>query len=60
MQEAERAGIVEQRFREELPLRTLDGEWHMLDHTDLAKLIALAKAADLTILCNIRVATQTG
>ena len=50
VQETERAGIVEQRFREELPLRTLDGEWHMLDHTDLAKLIALAKAADLTIL----------
>jgi hypothetical protein len=28
----------------------LDGEWHMLDRSDLAELIQLAKAADLTIL----------
>ena len=50
LREAERADTVEQRFREELPLRALDGEWHMLDHTDLAELIQLAKAADLAIL----------
>jgi nucleotide-binding universal stress UspA family protein len=48
--EAERADIIEQRFREELPLRRLDGEWHMLTRTDLTELIQLAKAADLTIL----------
>jgi nucleotide-binding universal stress UspA family protein len=48
--EAERVDTVEQRFREELPLRALDGEWHMLDHTDLAELIQLAKSADLAIL----------
>jgi hypothetical protein len=50
LREAERVDTVEQRFREELPLRALDGEWHMLDHTDLAELIQLAKAADLAIL----------
>ena len=50
VREAERADIVEQRFREELPLRRLAGEWHMLDHTDLAELIRLAKAADLVVL----------
>ncbi len=50
LREAERADAVERRFREELPLRALEGEWHMLDHTDLAELIRLAKAADLAIL----------
>ena len=50
LREAERADTVEQRFREELPLRALEGEWHMLDHTDLAELIQLANAADLAIL----------
>jgi nucleotide-binding universal stress UspA family protein len=47
LREAERVDTVEQRFREELPRRALDGEWHMLD---LAELIQLAKAADLAIL----------
>ena len=50
LRDAERADTVEQRFREELPVRALDGEWHMLGHTDLAELILLAKAADLAIL----------
>jgi len=50
VREAERADIVEERFREELPLRRLDGEWHMLDHTDLAELTRLAKATDLVVL----------
>jgi nucleotide-binding universal stress UspA family protein len=41
---------MEQRFRAELPLSRLDGEWHMLDPADLAELIQLARAADLTVL----------
>jgi nucleotide-binding universal stress UspA family protein len=48
--EAERTDTVEERFREELQLRGLDGEWLILDHTDLTKLIELAEAADLAIL----------
>ena len=48
--DAERADALEQRFRAELPLSGLDGEWHILDRADLAELIQLAKAADLTIL----------
>ncbi len=48
--DAERADAVEQRFRAELPLSGLDGEWHMLDRSDLAALIELAKSADLTVL----------
>ena len=48
--DAERADALEQRFRAELPLSGLDGEWHMLNRSDLAELIQLAKAADLTIL----------
>ena len=50
LRDAERADNVEQRFREELPVRALDGEWHMLGHTDLVELVQLAKAADLVIL----------
>jgi nucleotide-binding universal stress UspA family protein len=48
--DAERADALEQRFRAELPLSGLAGEWHMLNHADLAELIQLAKAADLTVL----------
>jgi nucleotide-binding universal stress UspA family protein len=48
--EAERADSVEQRFREELTGRALDGEWRELDRTDLAVLVQLAKSADLTVL----------
>jgi nucleotide-binding universal stress UspA family protein len=47
---AEQADAVAQRFREELPLRELDGEWHMLNHAELAELIRLAKAVDLVVL----------
>jgi hypothetical protein len=50
LREVEQAGTVEQHFREELPVRALDGEWHMLDHTDLAELSQLAEATDLAIL----------
>jgi len=48
--DAERADAMEQRFRAELPLSRLDGEWHMLDPADLAELIQLARATDLTVL----------
>ncbi len=48
--DAERADALERRFRAELPLSGLDGEWHMLNRADLAELIQLAKAADLTVL----------
>ena len=48
--DAERADALEQRFRAELPLSGLDGAWRMLNRADLAELIQLAKAADLTIL----------
>ena len=48
--ETERAKGVEQRFREALPLRSLDGEWQMLNHGETAELIHLASAADLVVL----------
>jgi nucleotide-binding universal stress UspA family protein len=48
--EPDRADTAEQYFREELPERELDGEWHMVDHSGLAELVQLAKAADLAIL----------
>jgi hypothetical protein len=44
LREAERANTVEQRFREEFPVRAIDGEWHRLDHADLAEMIQIAKA----------------
>ncbi|MGH7094465.1 MAG: universal stress protein [Stellaceae bacterium] len=50
VREAERAESVEQRFREALPLRSLDGEWQMLNHSERAELIHLAGAADLVVL----------
>jgi nucleotide-binding universal stress UspA family protein len=48
--DAERADALERRFRAELPLCGLDGEWHMLNRSDLPELIQLAKAADLVVL----------
>jgi nucleotide-binding universal stress UspA family protein len=50
LREAERADAVEERFREALSVRGLDGEWRIVAHTDLAELIQLAGAADLAIL----------
>ncbi len=47
---AERADATEQRFRAELPLSGIDGEWHTLNRAELAELILLAKAADLAVL----------
>ena len=50
VREAERADAFEERLREELNLRGLKGEWHVVDHTDLAELTELAETADLAIL----------
>lgn len=50
VREAERADILEERFRQELSQRGLDGEWRRLDHTELAELIQLARSADLAVL----------
>jgi nucleotide-binding universal stress UspA family protein len=47
---ADATGAIEQRFRGELPLRELNGEWQVIDHTGLGELLRLAKTADLTIL----------
>ena len=41
VREAERADTVEERFREELQARGLDGEWHIVDHTGVAEVIEL-------------------
>jgi hypothetical protein len=49
IREAGRADAFEERFREELNLRGLKGEWHIVDHTDLAELTELAETADLAI-----------
>ena len=48
--EAERADAAEQRFRQELPQRELDGEWRSLNRDDLPELVQIAKSADLVIL----------
>jgi nucleotide-binding universal stress UspA family protein len=50
LREAERADAFEEHFREELNLWGLTGEWHIVDHTDLAELIELAETADLAVL----------
>ena len=50
LREAERANAAEQRFHEVLAQRGLDGEWYMVNHTDLAELVELAKPTDLAIL----------
>lgn len=44
------ADSVERRFRECAGCRGAEGDWHQLDRADVAKLIALARAADLIIL----------
>jgi nucleotide-binding universal stress UspA family protein len=50
LREGERADTAEERFREELQLRGLDGEWHIVDHTGVAELIELTETSDLVIL----------
>jgi nucleotide-binding universal stress UspA family protein len=47
--EAEIAETVERRFKSELRLAGLDGEWHILSDGDSTALIELAKSVDLTI-----------
>ncbi len=48
--EAEVADRVEHRFKDELRLAGIDGEWHILPDGDSAELIELAKSMDLTIM----------
>jgi nucleotide-binding universal stress UspA family protein len=48
--EAEVADRVEHRFKDELRLAGIDGEWHVLPDGDSAELIELAKSMDLTIM----------
>jgi nucleotide-binding universal stress UspA family protein len=47
--EAEVAETVEQRFRGELRLAGIEGEWHLVPDGDSASLIELAKSVDVTI-----------
>jgi len=49
MREAEEAEAVEQRFKAELHLSGLEGDWHHLDAGEEAELIELAKSFDLMI-----------
>jgi nucleotide-binding universal stress UspA family protein len=48
--EAEVADRAEHRFKDELRLAGIDGEWHTLTDSDSAELIELAKSVDLTII----------
>lgn len=48
--DAERAETVEQRFRSELRLAGIDGEWHLFAPGETAALVDLAKTVDLTVL----------
>jgi nucleotide-binding universal stress UspA family protein len=50
LREAENAEAVEQRFKSELHLRSIEGEWHLFDAGDEAELIELAKSFDLTVI----------
>jgi nucleotide-binding universal stress UspA family protein len=49
LREAENAETVEQRFKGELHLSGIGGDWHLLDAGEEAELIELAKAFDLII-----------
>lgn len=48
--EAETADRVEHRFKDELRVAGIDGEWHVVPDGDRAELIELAKSVDLTIM----------
>jgi nucleotide-binding universal stress UspA family protein len=50
LREAEDAETVEQRFKGELHLSGIGGDWHLLDACEEAQLIELAKTFDLTII----------
>ena len=49
-QEAEVADRAEHRFKDELRLAGIDGQWHTVPDGDSAELIELAKSMDLTIM----------
>jgi nucleotide-binding universal stress UspA family protein len=49
LREAEDAEVVEQRFKSELHLNGIEGDWHLLDASEETELIELAKSFDLTI-----------
>jgi nucleotide-binding universal stress UspA family protein len=49
LREAENAETVEQRFRSELHLSGIEGDWHLFDAGEETELIELAKSFDLTI-----------
>jgi nucleotide-binding universal stress UspA family protein len=49
LREAEDAETAEQRFRSELHLSGVEGDWHLLDTGEEMELIELAKSFDLTI-----------
>jgi len=48
--EAEVADRVEHRFKDELRLAGIEGEWHVVSGGDSAALLELAKTVDLTIM----------
>jgi nucleotide-binding universal stress UspA family protein len=48
--EAEIADRVEHRFKNELQIAGIDGEWHIVPDGDAAELVELAKAVDMTIM----------
>jgi nucleotide-binding universal stress UspA family protein len=48
--EAEIADRVEHRFKDELRLAGIAGQWHIVPDDDSAELIELAKSVDLTIM----------
>jgi nucleotide-binding universal stress UspA family protein len=48
--EGEIADRVEHRFRDELRVAGIDGEWHIVPDGDSDELIELAKSVDLTIM----------
>ncbi len=58
LREAEDAETVEQRFKSELHLNGITGEWHLFDTGEEADLIELSKAYDLTITGQL--APETG
>lgn len=49
LREAEDAETAEQRFRSELHLSGIEGDWHLFDTGEQAELIELAKTVDLAI-----------
>jgi nucleotide-binding universal stress UspA family protein len=59
LREAENAETVEQGFRSELHLSSIEGEWHLFDTGDEAEFIELAKTVDLSITGQVSPDAQT-